>query len=148
LVELNKCPDFSAKKGWGYNDEEGGAYMRLADERKMSPLYTHEQRLAAEKAVNNIATFIYNGNYGEGCRNNTMVDLACACHVLDIDPYDAVLDAGKGKLDADEQSWCYRKLRTIQEYLPGWDQAADGVFGYMFDEWQDEEPEWAFVKLV
>lgn len=145
--EIENCKDFIPKRGWGASRE--GYYMRIADKAALlkQGKYSEEDLERAARQVNEIGSFIKEGGFIEGCRNNTVVDLACACHVLGLDCYDIVIDTEK--LTAEEQCWVYRKLQDIDRYIDGWDEAADGVFGYQFDEWDsNEDPKWLFVKLV
>ena len=110
--------------------------------------YDIEDRQRAVKIINCICDFINRGFYFEGHRNNIAVDLACACHVVEVD----IDDLRDEALDLTPTNYLNLKnrIKAIKPYLHGWDVFGNGgVFDYMLYEfdWEGEENVKQFVVL-
>ena len=94
--------------------------------------YTKEQFVRAAYELNTMCHHFKHGAYQPGNRNNMAVDLACLCHVVEIDPIELV-----GKyLKENEIEDLKDRLNTINLYLDEWDLHSEGVFYYMLGYWK------------
>ena len=93
--------------------------------------YTEEEAHDAVIALNDIINDFNNNEYVEGTRNNMAVDLSCACHVLNLDPVDTVINSLEKPLSLHDLTDLRRRVAKIDPYLDDWDQSHGGVFSKM-----------------
>lgn len=107
----------------------------MIEVKKPNPNYNESEVKEALRIVNVIAQFIKNEGYQPGCRNNTAVDLACVCYILDIEPAAVAIAAGM-----DPDGWnmidLEDRLSVINHYLSGWNNTMHGVLDKMFSDWE------------
>lgn len=113
--------------------------------------YTTDDYKLAHRYLDQICDELAAGAYVEGNRNNITVDLACMCHVLELDPMDVAFKAwADAPSYARDQAHLKEDLDRIKMYLCLWDWGSrNGVFDYMIGWYSREvEPGEKWIKLV